>query len=131
MLASLLLDIEEEEKVTKKMAFQSLLIVILVITTVVTEYTSCARLETDQSQEHRHVSRHIHNEPSNEMRVVSLPLTGRKEAPEVTEPQKLELKGEGRKEHHLTNFLADMKTGTKVFQHFLAKSNLSEIVEGN
>lgn len=90
-----------------------------------------ARLEMDQSQEHRHVSRHIHNEPSNEMRVVSLPLTGRKEAQEMVEPQKLEMKSETvRKEHYLANFLADMKTGTKVFQHFLSKSNLSDIVEG-
>ena len=31
---------------------------------------------------------------------------------------------------HLMNFLAGMKTGTKVFQHFLSKSNLSQVLEG-
>lgn len=31
---------------------------------------------------------------------------------------------------HLMGFLANMKSGTKVFQHFLSKSNLSQILDG-
>lgn len=34
------------------------------------------------------------------------------------------------KVNYLMNYLASMKSGTKVFQHFLAKSNLSQILEG-
>lgn len=30
----------------------------------------------------------------------------------------------------LMTFLAGMKSGTKVFQHFLAKSNITQILEG-
>lgn len=32
--------------------------------------------------------------------------------------------------NYLQNYLASMKSGTKVFQHFLANSNLSQILEG-
>lgn len=111
------------------MTSQTLLIAVVALSmTSYIDFGNCARLETDQSQEHRHVSRHIHNEPSNEMRVVSLPLTGKKE---ISDDLKAEMAAAtSRREHHLTNFLADMKSGTKVFQHFLSKSNLSEIVEG-
>ncbi|CAO1359399.1 unnamed protein product [Diamesa hyperborea] len=53
------------------------------------------------------------------------------------EPQKLEMKDVNKsdtpakegKVNHLMNYLASMKSGTKVFQHFLAKSNLSQILE--
>lgn len=31
----------------------------------------------------------------------------------------------------LMTFLAGMKSGTKVFQHFLTKSNLTQILDGN
>jgi hypothetical protein len=34
------------------------------------------------------------------------------------------------KSGHLMNFLQGMKSGTKAFQHFLTKSNLSQIMEG-
>lgn len=34
------------------------------------------------------------------------------------------------KQNSLNVFLANMKTGTKVFQHFLSKSNLSHLVDG-
>lgn len=112
------------------MAHRTLVTVLLTIVITI-NFVSSARLDVDQSQEHRHVSRHIHNEPSNEMRVVSLPLTGRKDTQESAEPQKFEMKPDsGRKEQYLLNFLADMKIGTKVFHDFLSKSNLSEIVEG-
>lgn len=54
------------------------------------------------------------------------------------EPQRLEMKNVTKadtptKENrigHLMTFLAGMKTGTKVFQHFLSKSNLSLNLEG-
>lgn len=54
------------------------------------------------------------------------------------EPQKLEMKDVNKsdtpakegKVNYLMNYLASMKSGTKVFQHFLAKSNLSQILEG-
>lgn len=36
----------------------------------------------------------------------------------------------GNKGGHLMGFLANMKSGTKVFQHFLAKTNLSHILDG-
>lgn len=45
---------------------------------------------------------------------------------EETLPSKYELK-----QNALVNFLMNMKTGTKVFQHFLLKSNLSHLVDGN
>jgi hypothetical protein len=32
--------------------------------------------------------------------------------------------------NYLQNYLASMKSGTKVFQHFLANSNLSQVLEG-
>jgi len=67
--------------------------------------------------EHRHTSRHIHTDTA-EMRVEpALPVLTRENA-----------RTDG-SERYLMNFLADMKSGTKVFQHFLAKSNLSQIVE--
>lgn len=40
-------------------------------------------------------------------------------------PSKYELK-----QNALVNFLMNMKTGTKVFQHFLMKTNLSHLVDG-
>jgi hypothetical protein len=57
------------------------------------------------------------------------------------EPQRLEMKnstkvmdGSSMKDSkgisHLMSFLASMKTGTKVFQHFLSKSNLSQLPDG-
>lgn len=56
------------------------------------------------------------------------------------EPQRLEWKNATKEEQiqprkepkhsALMTFLAGMKSGTKVFQHFLAKSNLSQILEG-
>lgn len=56
------------------------------------------------------------------------------------EPQKLEWKNATKeealpskyelKQNALINFLMNMKTGTKVFQHFLLKSNLSHLVDG-
>lgn len=75
-----------------------------------------------EQTEHRHTSRHIHTEPAaNEMRVEPpLPILSREYS--GTKP--------ATEERHLWNFLNDMKSGTKVFQHFLAKSNLSQIVEG-
>lgn len=40
-------------------------------------------------------------------------------------------KSKGHQEsNHLLEFLADMKSGTKVFQHFFMHSNLTQIVEG-
>lgn len=57
------------------------------------------------------------------------------------EPQKLEWKNATKEEQiqprkdqkhsALMVFLAGMKSGTKVFQHFLAKSNLTQALEGN
>lgn len=35
------------------------------------------------------------------------------------------------KQNVLMNFLTGMKSGTKVFQHFLTKSNLSQQLSGN
>lgn len=56
------------------------------------------------------------------------------------EPQKLEWKNATKdeplpskyelKQNALVTFLLNMKTGTKVFQHFLMKSNLSHLVDG-
>lgn len=56
------------------------------------------------------------------------------------EPQRLEMKNatkeeqlQPRKENKsspLLTFLAGMKSGTKVFQHFLTKSNLTQVLEG-
>lgn len=56
------------------------------------------------------------------------------------EPQKLEWKNATKeevlpskyelKQNALVNFLMNMKTGTKVFQHFLMKTNLSHLVDG-
>lgn len=61
------------------------------------------------------------------------------------EPQRLEMKNTTKHEHllpvkdsslannksgNLMGFLANMKSGTKVFQHFLAKTNLSHILDG-
>lgn len=54
------------------------------------------------------------------------------------EPQRLEMKNatkelaaikENRIGQHLMNFLASMKSGTKVFQHFLSSSNLSQLLD--
>ncbi|XP_055596008.1 uncharacterized protein LOC129746396 [Uranotaenia lowii] len=54
------------------------------------------------------------------------------------EPQRLEMKNatkeqaaskENRIGQHLMNFLASMKSGTKVFQHFLSASNLSQLMD--
>ncbi|XP_050088342.1 uncharacterized protein LOC126572773 [Anopheles aquasalis] len=54
------------------------------------------------------------------------------------EPQRLEMKNvtkelasnrENRIGQHLTNFLAGMKSGTKVFQHFFSSSNLSQLID--
>lgn len=54
------------------------------------------------------------------------------------EPQRLEMKNatkelatnkENRIGQQLMNFLASMKSGTKVFQHFLSNSNLSQLVD--
>lgn len=54
------------------------------------------------------------------------------------EPQRLEMKNatkelaaikENRIGQHLMNFLASMKSGTKVFQHFLSSSNLSQLMD--
>lgn len=39
-------------------------------------------------------------------------------------------KKKGHEGNHLLDFLADMKSGTKVFQHFFMHSNLTQIVEG-
>lgn len=36
---------------------------------------------------------------------------------------------ENRIGQHLTNFLAGMKSGTKVFQHFFSSSNLSQLID--
>lgn len=68
-----------------------------------------------ETAEHRHTSRHIHTEAANEMKV---------------EPPLAFTRPDTNAEKHLMNFLTEMKSGTKVFQHFLAKSNLSQIVEG-
>lgn len=56
------------------------------------------------------------------------------------EPQKLEWKNATKeevlpskyelKQNALVTFLMNMKTGTKVFQHFLMKTNLSHLVDG-
>lgn len=56
------------------------------------------------------------------------------------EPQKLEWKNATKeevlpskyelKQNALVSFLMNMKTGTKVFQHFLMKTNLSHLVDG-
>lgn len=56
------------------------------------------------------------------------------------EPQKLEWKNATKeevlpskyelKQNALVNFLMNMKTGTKVFQHFVMKTNLSHLVDG-
>lgn len=54
------------------------------------------------------------------------------------EPQRLEMKNatkelaaikENRIGQHLMNFLASMKSGAKVFQHFLSNSNLSQLLD--
>ncbi|XP_053673066.1 uncharacterized protein LOC128723361 [Anopheles nili] len=54
------------------------------------------------------------------------------------EPQRLEMKNttkelaankENRIGQHLMNFLTGMKSGTKVFQHFLSNSNLSQLMD--
>uniref|UniRef100_A0AAG5D0W5 FAS1 domain-containing protein n=1 Tax=Anopheles atroparvus TaxID=41427 RepID=A0AAG5D0W5_ANOAO len=54
------------------------------------------------------------------------------------EPQRLEMKNvtkeqatskENRIGQHLMNFLAGMKSGTKVFQHFFTSSNLSQLMD--
>ncbi|XP_052893600.1 uncharacterized protein LOC128301257 [Anopheles moucheti] len=54
------------------------------------------------------------------------------------EPQRLEMKNatkelasskENKIGQHLMNFLAGMKSGTKVFQHFLSSSNLSNLMD--
>ncbi|ETN59663.1 hypothetical protein AND_008736 [Anopheles darlingi] len=54
------------------------------------------------------------------------------------EPQRLEMKNitkelasnrENRIGQHVTNFLAGMKSGTKVFQHFFSSSNLSQLID--
>lgn len=56
------------------------------------------------------------------------------------EPQRLEMKNVTKHDNtpikenkisHLMNFLSGMKSGTKVFQHFLSKSNLTQILDGN
>lgn len=56
------------------------------------------------------------------------------------EPQRLEMKNVTKEEQlqprkepkssPLLTFLAGMKSGTKVFQHFLTKSNLTQVLEG-
>lgn len=84
----------------------------------------------NDSNESRHASSLIHNTLGKEMHIEG---THR-----YTEPQKLEMKSElfednkdseGSK-NYLLSFLADMKSGTKVFQHFFMQSNLSQLVEG-
>lgn len=74
--------------------------------------------------QHRHTSRHIHTDAASEMRVQPpLPLL-QKQSAQASSSSTVP------KEKYLMNFLADMRSGTKVFQHFLTKSNLSQIVEG-
>ena len=46
------------------------------------------------------------------------------------EVNKSDASSKGNKVGLLQNYLSTMKSGTKVFQHFLSSSNLSQILEG-
>lgn len=78
----------------------------------------------NESTGSRHASSLIHNTvAAKEMHIDESP--SHRHPSESTTPTSNEKKG-----HDLLDYLADMKSGTKVFQHFFMHSNLTQIVEG-
>lgn len=49
----------------------------------------------------------------------------------VTKEEIINSRNRNNKQHALMTFLTGMKSGTKVFQHFLTKSNISQQLSGN
>uniref|UniRef100_A0A336LGZ8 CSON009791 protein n=1 Tax=Culicoides sonorensis TaxID=179676 RepID=A0A336LGZ8_CULSO len=80
----------------------------------------------ESSGSNRHSSSLIHNTvATKEMLIDESPAHRHPESTSSEEHNKKK----GHEMNYLLDFLADMKTGTKVFQHFYMHSNLTKIVE--
>lgn len=98
-----------------------LLLVVLAITSVTTDGATL-----NESTGSRHASSLIHNTVAAKEMLIDESLAHR-HVDQNTTPANT---GRGNEGNQLLDFLADMKSGTKVFQHFFMHSNLTQIVEG-